>query len=79
MAKLWLGIWKESVVLKSTILGANIRFFDNIPMVAALERRFSRFLRHLREQRDTAPRIEAKAGRKKRSNCSQALFQPKTR
>ena len=39
-------------MLKSTIPIANIRFFDDAPTLAALERRFSRFLRNLREQRE---------------------------
>jgi hypothetical protein len=47
-------------MLKSTIPFANIRFFDDVPTVPALERRFSQFLRNLREQRDTTRRIEAK-------------------
>lgn len=47
-------------MLKSTIPFANIRFFDDTPTVADLERRFSRFLRNLREQQDTALRIETK-------------------
>ena len=47
-------------MLKSTIPFANIRFFDDTPTVGDLERRFSRFLRNLREQRDTALRIETK-------------------
>lgn len=47
-------------MLKSTIPFANIRFSDDTPTVAGLERRFSRFLRNLREKRDTAIRIETK-------------------
>lgn len=46
-------------MLKSTIPFANIRFFDDTPTVADLERRFSRYLRNLREQRETALRIDA--------------------
>lgn len=48
-------------MLKSTIPFANIRFLDDAPKVSDLERRFSRFLRNLGEQRDTALRIETKA------------------
>ena len=44
-------------MLKSTIPFANIRFFDDVPTVTALERRFSQFLRNLREQRDATRRI----------------------
>ena len=47
-------------MLKSTISFANIRFFDDTPTVAGLEHRFSRFLRNLREQRNTALRTETK-------------------
>lgn len=37
-------------MLKPTIPFANIHFFDATPSVAALDRRFSRFLGNLREQ-----------------------------
>ncbi len=45
-------------MLKSTIPIANIRIFDDAPTVVALERRFSRFLRDLREQRENAQQTE---------------------
>ena len=45
-------------MLKSNIPIANIRFFDNTPTVADLERRFSRFLRGFRERRCVAQQIE---------------------
>lgn len=45
-------------MLKSNIPIANIRFFDNTPTVADLERRFSRFLRGFRERRCVAHQID---------------------
>ena len=45
-------------MLKSTIPFANIRFFDEAPTVSKLELRFSKFLKNLREQRDTARSVE---------------------
>jgi len=48
-------------MLKSNIPIANIRFFDNTPTVADLERRFSRFLRGFRERKCVVQRIERAA------------------
>lgn len=45
-------------MLKSNIPVANIRFFDDTPTVADLERRFSRFLRGFRDRRCVAQQIE---------------------
>ncbi|WP_390910999.1 AAA family ATPase [Pseudosulfitobacter sp. SM2401] len=48
-------------MLKSTIPFANIRFFDDVPTVSRLEMRFTKFLRQLRDRRETERLIEAKA------------------
>lgn len=47
-------------MLKPTIPFANIRFFNDTPTAADLERRFSRFLRNLRERQQAALQIESK-------------------
>lgn len=48
-------------MLKSTIPFANIPFFDDVPTVSKLELRFSKFLKHLRDRRETVRLMEAKA------------------